>query len=310
MLFSAITWLIFAALLAAGIAWGIWIINLVSNIFLTIREPSALVTFPRLEGEDIDFQSEDGIRLKGKFLRAKTPSAKGTVIFCQEADSVMDSCGKYLSFLPAAGFNVFTFDFRGHGVSQNAAGYTPRQWASSHEMYDLFGAMDTVKGMRGVDSGRIFLMGVSRGAAVAICTAAISSEIRGIVSDSAFSTKWLLNDYMRKWTGVILPVKRLPTWIYWILEDAGVFVSEIKTQCRFPSVEKALRTLKTPILMIHGQKDAYVHSKHARKLFNYARRAPKKFLEVPDARHNESVLIAPDLYAKTVVEFLEDALRS
>jgi fermentation-respiration switch protein FrsA (DUF1100 family) len=135
----------------------------------------------------------------------------------------------------------------------------------------------------------------------------VLKDITWIVTDSAFSTKWLLNDYMRKWTGVILPVKRLPTFVYWVLEDMGVFASEIKTQCRFPSVEKSLRHLETPILIIHGQKDAYVSLQHGRKLFNITR-APKKFLEVPQARHNESVLVSPGLYEKTVVDFLEGVL--
>ena len=310
MFLSALFWWLFATILLAITAGSIWVINLVSSIFLTLREPSFLMNYPRVEGEPVDFQSEDGIRLKGKFIKSLRSSAKGTVIFCPEADGTIDSCSKYTPFLPAHGFHVFSFDFRGHGTSGNADGYVPRQWASSHELYDLFGALDTVKAMPSVDPDKIFLMGVSRGAATAICAAAISGDIRGIVSDSAFSTKWLLNDYMRKWTGVILPVKKLPTLIYWILEETGVFASEIKTQCRFPSVEKSLRQMKNPILMIHGQKDSYVSFKHARKLFDAATRAPKKFLEVPNARHNESVLVAPELYEKTVVEFLESALSS
>lgn len=308
MFLSALFWWLFGTVLIGATAGLIWVINLVSSIFLTLREPSSLVTYPRVEGEAIDFQSEDGIRLKGKFIKAQGPSAKGTVIFCPEADGIIDSCSKYTPFLPAHGFHVFSFDFRGHGASDNAHGYIPRQWASSHELYDLFGAIDLVKARPDVDPDKIFLMGVSRGAAVAICTAAIDGHICGIVTDSAFSTKWLLNDYMRKWTGVILPVKKLPTFVYWILEDMGVFASEIKTQCRFPSVEKSLRHLETPILIIHGQKDAYVSLRHGRKLFDITR-APKKFLEVPQARHNESVLVSPDLYEKTVVEFLEGVLR-
>ncbi len=304
---SALFLWLFLPVLLAVIACLIWVVNIVSGLFLTMREPSFLASYPRMDGEEIDFQSEDGIRLKGRFVRAKTSPAKGTLIFCQEADGTMASCSKYVSFLPAHGFHVFTFDFRGHGASENVPGYIPRQWASSHELYDLFGALDTVKSMPDVDPDKIFLLGVSRGASVAVSAAGISNGIRGIVTDSAFSTKWLLNDYMLKWTGVILPMKRLPGWVYWILRHAGVFISEIKTQCRFPAMEKALRSMKTPILMIHGQKDGHVSFKHARKLFDITR-APKIFLEIPNARHNESVLVAPELYEKTVVEFLEGAL--
>ncbi len=309
MLIYVVLWILFITVLASSVISAVWVINLVSNIFLTLREPSSLESYPRVEAPVIDFQSEDGIRLKGKLIRSQVQPAKGTVIFCPEADGTMDSCIKYTSFLPAKGFHVFTFDFRGHGVSDNADGYVPRQWVSSHELYDLFGALKAVKVMREVDTNKIFLLGVSRGAATAICTAAIDGNIRGIITDSAFSTKWLLNDYMRKWTGVILPFKKLPTWNYWILERMGVFASEIKMQYRFPAMEKALRGLKTPILIIHGEKDSYVSLAHARRLYGCAR-GPKRILEVPDARHNESVLVAPALYEKTVVEFLEDVLKS
>ncbi len=309
MLLYALGWIALGLVLTACVVGAIWVMNLVSSIFLSLREPSSLISYPRVEGEAVDFQSEDGIRLKGKFLKAHAATVKGTVIFCQEADGLMDSCIKYTAFLPANGFHVFTFDFRGHGVSANAEGYVPRQWVTTHELYDLFGALGTVKAMQAVDPDKIVLMGVSRGAAAAICAAAINAEVRGVISDSAFSTKWLLNDYMRKWTGVILPVKRLPSWIYWILENAGVFASEIKLHYRFPSVEKALRSLKVPLLMIHGQKDSYVSAQHASRLFRNARVPWKKALEVPNARHNESVIVAPELYSKTVLEFLEESLR-
>ncbi len=305
--FSAVLAILFIVGAVVFIVIEIWAVNLVSNLLLSLREPSSLVSYPRVEGELIDFQSEDGIRLKGKFIRAQG-KLKGTVIFCPEADSTMDSCSKYISYLPSQGYHVFSIDFRGHGVSGNVEGYVPRQWVSSYELYDLFGALDLVKEMKGVDPDKVFLFGVSRGAAAAICTASISGGIRGIVTDSAFSTKWLLNDYMRKWTSVILPFKKLPTWVYWTLEDFGVFTAEMKVKYRFPAVEKSLRSLETPILMIHGQKDSYVSFRHAKKLFDVTR-SPKRFLDVPDARHNESVVVAPELYQKTVLEFLEGTLR-
>jgi uncharacterized protein len=303
MVLSLIVGIVLGILFIAWLVTTIWATNLVSNLFLTLREPSSLTAHPNVEGEIVDFQSEDGVRLKGKFIKSCSAPAKGTVIFCPEVDSPMDSCGKYTSFLPPHGYNVFSFDFRGHGASQNVEGYTPRQWVSSHELYDLFGALDRVKGLPGVEAERIFLFGVSRGAAAAICAAAINGNVRGIISDSAFSSKWLLKDYMYKWTSAISSFKRGPKFMYWVLEEAGVFVSEMRVQYRFPSVENALRTLKPPILMIHGQKDSYVSFRHAKKLYDTTR-AIKQYLEVPNARHNEGVIVAPELYGNAVLEFL------
>src|SRR3990167_892278 len=98
MFLSFLLWGLFAVVLLTLIVGAIWVINLVSNLFLTLRESSALVSYPRVQADEVDFQSEDGIRLKGKFIKAQGMPAKGTVLFCQEADGTMDSCAKYTSY--------------------------------------------------------------------------------------------------------------------------------------------------------------------------------------------------------------------
>ncbi|HRZ86820.1 MAG TPA: alpha/beta fold hydrolase [bacterium] len=293
---------IVALLFLSAAVMMIWIISMVQHFFLTLREPASAYNFKKPDGETVEFYSSDGVFLTGIFVPAKV-KAKGTVIFCPEVDADARSCVKYSLFLTELGYNLLSIDFRGHGNSSNLDGYISRQWVSSYEVYDLLGAIEYVSGRPDVDPDKIALFGVSRGGGAAICAAAQSPDVRVVITDSAFSSKKTLNAFMKKWTGMFLPVDNLGNWIYVFLENITIKIAEIKLGYKLPAVENALKTMKRPVLMIHGQRDAYISIDQARWLFALAG-DPKELLEVPAARHNESVVVKRDMYRSKIVDFL------
>src|SRR5204862_4225889 len=95
---------------------------------------------------------------------------KGMVIFAHEYSSDMYSCARYCCPLLKAGYDVFTFDFRGHGESSGEPGYHPRQWPSEREVNDMLGAIAYVEDwlQRQGRPLEIGLFGISRGGGAAI----------------------------------------------------------------------------------------------------------------------------------------------
>ncbi len=267
--------------------------------------------FEPLHGELVSFLAMDGLSLRGMFLRARIAKRKGTIIFVHEFASDMFSCARYCRPLLAAGYDVFSFDFREHGVSGTEDGHTPRQWATNHEMADMLGAIGYVEDcleQQGLPT-EIGLFGISRGACVAVLAAQQYPRIACIVADGLFSTDRILEHLMKRWAYIFAKVRFVyenhhPA--FWrLLRYLLLRYASHKLNCTFPSVHKALRRMEPrPILMIHGQRDSYLPVEQARLLFDSAKE-PKELWIVPGAKHNQSVTIQPEEYAQRTIAFFD-----
>src|SRR4051812_22313310 len=71
----------------------------------------------RLAFEDVRFASADGTLLSGWFIPA-IGEAKGTVVHMHGNAQNMTAHWGYAEWLPARGYNLFCFDYRGYGQSQ------------------------------------------------------------------------------------------------------------------------------------------------------------------------------------------------
>ncbi|MEW6355664.1 MAG: alpha/beta fold hydrolase [Planctomycetota bacterium] len=314
MLFWIVTGVI-GGLTLLAVGFLVYVVIFYMPIIVKIFEDGQILRPPavgeRLEGEDVTFPATDGTPLAGVFVKGDEGNGR-TILFCHEYGSDMHSLSKYGKFLVAKGFNVFAFNFRGHGASRETNGYEPRQWVTDKEIKDTFGAIRYLQTHPDVDPDRIGIFGVSRGAGSSICVASRCDVVKAIVADSAFSTELTLEKYMKKWVsiyaGVQVIYRNLPDWFYMLLGFICRKVTGRRLKCSFPSVERcARRVAPRPIYMIYGENDTYVGMAQAKDLF---RRAgdPKDLWIVPGARHNESVSVAPEAYAKNVAEFFEKNL--
>lgn len=302
-------WLIF--LIAVGATALItWIMVVVSrvifNVFLSL--PIEAEPFRNEEGilqYSVNLRTRDGVSIKGFFIPGK--EAKGrTVVFCHEIGAGAASYQKYGQFLIERGFNLFTFDFRGHGLSGNSKGYLPRQWVTSHEITDMMAVLKYLKTRRDVQS--LGLFGISKGAGTALVAAAKRRGVKAIVSDGGFSTAYTQVDFMRRWTSIYLPFETLPSVLYWMLRVWTLWVLSKRIKCRFPAVEKAVPRLHgAATFFINGEKDGYISFKQAERFYSLAKE-PKEIWIAPKARHNEAVVVASPEYQNKISAFFEKYL--
>ncbi len=267
-------------------------------------------------GEEVTFRAVDGHRLQGIILshRDEDEPPLGMVVFAHEFGSDRASYQRYCRPLLDAGYDVFAFDFRGHGASAPEDGYRPRQWPSDRERADMLGAIAFISSYleqqdRSCDIG---VFGISRGGGSAILAAAAVEGVRAIVTDGAYSSDTTLEYLMRRFATIFARIRVVAEnhppvfwqFLRWLLfrECARRF------NCRFPSVRKAIvRMGHKPILLIHGEKDSYIPIAQSQALYDLAS-GPKSLWVVPGASHNQSILVAPETYAYKVLRFFDEHL--
>ncbi len=314
LLVIALTCLSLLAFVAALLAKYI---RITLNIFVDTHPPMSMgpLDFKPLHGEVVRFRSFDGTSLRGMLLETPNRSAyRGTVVFCHEFGSDMYSCARYARPLIESGFDVFTFDFRGHGESSCPGKYRPLQWPSDKDMEDVLGACAHVESMlAGQDKPTgIGIFGVSRGAGAAILAAATDPNIRTIACDGAFSTDATLIALMKRWAGIFARIRLVYEnhtegfWrflLWWLLRFA-----QPRMGCRYPSVRKALAEMQSrPMMFIHGQRDSYIREDQSRLLYELSP-SPKYLWIVEGAKHNQSVIVEPKEYAQRTVSFFRKYL--
>ncbi|MBK9119349.1 MAG: alpha/beta fold hydrolase [Phycisphaerales bacterium] len=284
------------------------------NIMRTTKPPlsRAPLDFDRILGEPVFFPALDGLPLQGMLLRAPVHvPRRGMIIFVHEFCADMYSWARYCRGLHEHGYDIFTFDFRGHGQSECEPDYTPRQWITDHDMNDMRGAAAYVEQWLlahhyPVEYG---LFGISRGACAAILLAADNPQARVIVSDGGFSTDSTVEYFMRRWAYIFARIRFMyenhPPVFWRFLRWAMFHFARREFKCRFPSVHKALRRM-TPraILFIHGEKDSYLPVEQSRRLYALAPQ-PKALWIAAGARHNQAVIVHRDRYHALTLNFYD-----
>lgn len=287
------------------------------NIMRTTRPPLSRnpLDFDPLLGEPVSFPASDGLPLGGMIVRADPQvRRRGMIIFAHEFCSDMHSCARYCRPLQQAGYDIFAFDFRGHGRSPNEPGYVPRQWVTDRDVRDLRGAVAFASQWlaRHGYPRELGIFGVSRGACAAILLATENPDIHAIVCDGVFSTDRTIEYFMKRWAYIFAKVRVVyenhhPA--FWkLLRRVMIRLARREFGCDFPSVRRAIERM-TPraMLFIHGQRDSYLPVEQSRLLYALAAQ-PKYFWVVPGARHNQAVALCPELYARLTTEFFDTHL--
>jgi pimeloyl-ACP methyl ester carboxylesterase len=292
-------------------------VKLIINIFDETPPPLAMDPrdYDRLEGQPVLFRAFDGAALRGMILHANPDrSTKGMVLFAHEYGSNAYSCARYCRPLLEAGYDVLTFDFRGHGRSGPEQGYKPRQWPSDREQSDMLGAIAFAEDYlerqgRPRDLG---LFGISRGGGAAILAAVGVESVQAILTDGAFSSDSTLEYLMQRWVSIFAKVRLIyenhPPTFWRFLRWLTFRACRRRFHCRYPSVRKAiLRLGPTPMFFIHGERDSYIPIAQSQILYDLAQ-GPKFLWIVPGAKHNQSVIQQPQQYADRTVRFFDQFL--
>jgi pimeloyl-ACP methyl ester carboxylesterase len=292
-------------------------VRIIINIFDDTPPPLSMDSrdYIRLPGEDMSFRAFDGHALRGLRIPANpSRGPRGMIIFAHEFGSDAESCARYCRPLIEAGYDVFSFDFRGHGRSSSEEGFRPRQWPSDREVADMLGAIAFI-GDWLEDAGRppqVGLFGISRGAGAAILAAQDGVNVKCIVTDGAFSSDTTLEYLMKRWAKIFAKVRVVyenhPPQFWRFLRWLLFRECQRRYHCRYPSVRKALMRLRdVSILMIHGEKDSYIPVSQTQMLYGLASQ-PKYMWIVPGAKHNQCVMVQPSEYAARTVAFFDKHL--
>ncbi|MGE3180678.1 MAG: alpha/beta hydrolase [Phycisphaerae bacterium] len=287
------------------------------NIVRTVKPPLGRnpLDFAPLEGESIRFPAYDGLPLNGSLIPGNPlKKRRGLLVFAHEFCADMTSCARYCRALHEAGYDILTFDFRAHGQSDADADYTPRQWVSDRELFDLRGAIAFAEThLRDHDLPvEIGLIGISRGACAAILGAAEAESVKAIVADGAFSTDTTIEFFMKRWAYIFARLRFVyenhPPIFWRFLRWTMMHFAKKEFKCAFPSVRKTLRKMNPrPILFIHGEKDSYLPVEQSRRLYALAAQ-PKYLWVVPGARHNQAAVVQAANYGRITTDFFDTHL--
>lgn len=292
-------------------------VRIIVNIFQDASVPMGFEArdYPRIDGEKVEFRAFDGHRLCGMFLPSNPDQpVRGTIVFAHELNSDMYSAARYCAGLLDAGYEVFTFDFRGHGQSQSDDGYRPRLWPSDRDQADVLGAIAYVEDAleRQGRRAEIGLVGVSRGAGAAILGAVGVRAVKAIMTDGVFSTDAYLEYLMQRWVSIFAKVRLVyenhPPTFWRFLRWLSIRTASRRLGCRFPSVRKAVPRLgRVPMLIVHGERDGHIPVAQSRLLHALAE-GPKYLWICPGAKHNQAVAVQPQPYREYAVRFFDEHL--
>jgi fermentation-respiration switch protein FrsA (DUF1100 family) len=230
------------------------------------------------EGAEIVwFNSADGTRLNGWFFESRSKPATATIIFFHGNGGNITSVGWMGQRFAKNGFNILLFDYRGYGASEGVA-------AGESNLYaDGDAAVAFVTNEKGIHPDQIVLYGQSLGTAI-VTDVASRGKFGAVVLESGFSSSSSVAASALPW---------LPRWLHFIGRN------------RFESARK-LATVKSPILIAHGDPDRTIPTAEAHLLFTSANE-PKRLLIVPGAGH---VVFgaAGEQYLSQVEQFMRDTI--
>jgi hypothetical protein len=244
--------------------------------------------------ESLDFESKDGTRLHGWFFPASSEwkgPAKGTIIQFHGNAENMTSHFASLFWIIDAGYNFFTFDYRGYGGSDGS----PDQRGVND---DAFAAVQFVskKIARTGSKKDIVLYGQSLGGAVLMrayrdirANEALHDRVRALVIESSF--------YSYKAIGRSLLAR---TWFTFLFQPlAYVLVSD-----SYSPEDDIANISPTPLLVIHGTDDPVIPYSFGQKVFEKAKE-PKTFWTIEHGRHIDAMRREQGIYRDKLISFLD-----
>ena len=242
-----------------------------------------------IEYEVINVKTEDGINLNGWYMPNK--ENKGTVLVCHgvganKADVIQVSVDLY-----KAGYNVYEFDFRGHGDSDSAKityGYDERK--------DIKAMVQYIK-EHGADE--IGIYGLSMGAAIVMQSLPYNPEIKVAIIDSGFASAEKVMNYR---IGMAIPEPVIPVLgsmaKFYTKTFFGVSIDEI-------APIEVIDKVHIPILFIVGDSDTNITPDNGTMLYEKAN-DPKELFVAKGVNHRQTINYPG--FDKVIVAFMDKYL--
>src|SRR2546426_7879213 len=210
--------------------------------------------------EDIVFEAQDSLRLKGWFI---PPIRKNAVLVCTHGlfRTRVEMLTRAMAAVKA-GYGALLYDSRSHGASNKgivSLGY--------YERNDVLGGVGYIQHryQNALAPPKIVLMGVSMGAVATLEAAAESKDYSAVVLDSPFSS---LEETIVDHTWLFLRLPRYPfpsLFLFWFRHLTGFAPQQV-------NAHEALQHMQpVPLLIISSRGDRRISPEVARSLYQESR---------------------------------------
>lgn len=249
-------------------------------------------SYSALKGTSFTWESitsNDDVRLFARFY--KVENAKKTVI-CLPGylTSAVKCFSAFVPFYMEKGFNVLLVTARGHAESGGK-----HITFGKKESQDLLCWISKVNEL--VKDGEIIVHGIDIGANSALLVSGeFNNEVKGIVSDSAFSKPWDVFVYQIKQIYHLSPFP--------ILHIAEYFSKRFIKVGFGDSAVKAVANSAVPVLFVHGAKDMFVPYYMCNACYESCS-APKQKFIVESAGHAQAIFKDTEGYKEAISNFIE-----
>jgi uncharacterized protein len=215
-----------------------------------------------LSPQDVWLTASDGTKLHGWWI-AHTNAKLTFLAFHGNASNIANRAPTY-EFLRDMPANVLAVEYRGYGKSEGKP--------SEAGLYlDAEAGYQYLVSTKGLDPQTIISFGQSLGTAVATHLAA-QHALGGLVLEAPFPS-----------------ASRVARKIYWFLPGLSLLVrGEFDT-------ESKVKKVTAPVLIVHCSQDPVLPFQFGKEVYAAAP-APKQFLAIEGACHEESALVAPEQY--------------
>jgi alpha-beta hydrolase superfamily lysophospholipase len=214
-------------------------------------------------------RTEDGLHLPARWWRADNAHAVVVLVHGFTASKDDPALGAVAERLQASGYDVLSYDARGHGAS---AGLST---LGDMERHDVAAAVDAVRGL-GLP---MVLLGASMGAIAVLRHAAEAHGLAGVVTVSA-PARWQVPRTWRSILAVGLTQTRPGRAL--TARRLGARVSPSWTWADPPI--QLVEKVRAPIAFIHGARDRFILPKAAAELYEVAPE-PRRLEIVPGMGH-------------------------
>lgn len=242
------------------------------RMYRPLRELAAVPAAHGFAYEDVIFTAEDGVRLHGWYV--PRAGSRYVMLFFHGNTRNISWCLDSLALFHRLGFSTFLFDYRGYGRSEGR----PNEEGTYR---DARAAWDYLVHERGIETGRIVMLGRSLGGAVAAWLAARQAP-RALVLESTFLS---FPDVAAE----LHP--RLP--------------ARLMARYRYP-VKDFIREVHSPVLVVHSRDDELIPYRHGHRLYEVAHE-PKRLVSIAGPHYNGYV-VSGELYAEGLARFFAEHL--
>ena len=264
------------------------------GVLVDVRVEVRPVT-PRDEGlayEDVTVTNRHGQSLRGWFVPAPGRRGRAPAVAYGHGNAADRRHWLEVAWPVAReGIAQLFLDFSGRGESEGEV-----ITLGAREADDLDAALDWLAARRDVDGGRLALAGRSMGAAAAVLCASRRPDVRGLVIDGAYAE---LDEVVDR----LLSARYVPPPL---VRPALFAVAGWRADFRPAELRpaEAIRRVRVPVLIVHGEDDELVPVEHALRL-ERAAAGPATVVRLPGVGHNGAR--GPD-HASRVARFLASAL--